>query len=862
LGVDFYYEVNSQVLKFLYYGELRGWLHQDDLSALRRSFTDSSQIDPAVKEVMEHLFNKHVNSHYLSDIQDAIQNYHYTYSRRLYPNFWNRSQAPFLSSFSGLYFGDTYLELAKQTSNTPQHTWDYLLQAFSLQNKRPQFQNKLSQQFLDFIRLQDKGEFSLLDSETIQSHLIKLGKTALENADLQLEIGKSYLDYRVYEETASFLTVLKQHFSDQAAVLEQIGHAYWHLNHFDQAVECYSKTIELYQSLNKQSNYSSKIAGLNKQIGMAHLEKKIKEANPDQALFHFYAALHLVPKDTIISALICRAYQQASDVNKNQFESVYGESFKKFIGEKSSVFFNQEKEKIQPLLSLCIEQALSKVHRQDAADYANQAQKAYVKDQAFQNRILLSFIRLNEHQTCSALLPVWSQQCISHPEFKENLGHAYWQNGQKAEGIQHYQQAKDLYAALMSRTKVASEMDSYKKGAARNFFALGQCYLNLIQEQNSASFVKKLFSSKVLSKDDIVACWENAYQLDPKKDYQTALFNLCIELGNQENQKYWPHFEAAKVISYYRKAYTAQPENGEYLSRLIELELKEKKTELISLFETIQKQPWAPELKLRADIYFNLASFLIEKERPVLALDCLDQACQLEPSNAHCTAFMQLSALYSKQLIKAAAKKSEWKEKTPLFEQVEKYLLKGVQYSETASKNKTIFSSLSEQSYKENAVILSYLYTLYAREYTRQFEMPYSMNSKEIVLHQKEKQKEIDLALDYYTKAIQHNPEKAELHFEKGLILDFRQEDNQALEAYRLAIKNNKTNPFYRKRLALLYKACYVETQKEEFNQKAEEHSNKLEPSNWTNFNLDYALWQRELFCRNKTSTINPHTYQ
>src|SRR5262249_35004829 len=143
-------------------------------------------------------------------------------------------------------------------------------------NDSPEFQEQLATQLQEIESSELEGE-----QRKIQELWIKLGKTAFENelpdlaishlehalqvdsknAKARLQIGKLYLANKEYTSAQPFLAELQKAFPQDLQMQINIGHAYWQLDQFKEAMDAYEAAASCYQ---KQAG---KLSSHQKQMG-------------------------------------------------------------------------------------------------------------------------------------------------------------------------------------------------------------------------------------------------------------------------------------------------------------------------------------------------------------------------------------------------------------------------------------------------------------------------------------------------------------------------------------------------------------------------------------------------------------------
>lgn len=123
------------------------------------------------------------------------------------------------------------------------------------------------------------------------------------------------------------------------------------------------------------------------------------------------------------------------------------------------------------------------------------------------------------------------------------------------------------------------------------------------------------------------------------------------------------------------------------------------------------------------------------------------------------------------------------------------------------------------------------------------------------IKHKEEHKEDLKLAIQWYDKAIEVDPDNARLHFDKaGVLIFFDIDVDKCFEEYHLAVKLPCKNPFYLLRLASTYSI------KKHNDGKYKEYRDKALNCATEGIGLRYIHYEDERFEKNKIYNINPHS--
>jgi tetratricopeptide (TPR) repeat protein len=871
-GVDNSEEHRLQAakMKILYYGEAQEFLNHEQRICLRnRACYDSKGLDPTIvrlfKEIGDHPMNcdKEEKSDHLNRLREMIEDYHRRHTTYLKPGLWSRLVTPpFLEAKKLIFFGDTPLELSsralKSEKPDPYLSFHYLLNAFDIKNNSPKFQIKLAEQLQN---LEDFYRPELQDQQRkIQELWIKLAETAYENgqpvpaqdylerallsdnsnAKNRLLIGKLYLMNQEYRLARPFLSELEKAFAQDIQVQIEIGNAYWHDNKFQEAFSVYETTLKYSQNnAQKLLSHQKQIAFIYHQLGIIFSQNliSVSPGNLTKAIEHFDKAVKVDSSEKEYLEDLCNAYILQWEAFPLNFAADYGLEWIQFLKICPPTMIEKLSDKMIKMLFECSEQFF-KIH---------QNQKAHICletiFQLFPSRLDLKIdaldlaIRFQDWMPLESKFDKWNKECYTNPYLKKKMGDAYWNTRQDL-AVAAYQQSLDLLTQSLQHCQDDEIL------VCQHHMAELQAKIGQHQIQAAPGLFKSVPYDEALKR------LEEATSLDPL--HAPIFFDACLSAAQAEKQRSKLLRDTNKMISYLQKAFQIQLKKGDYLIELMQLYLSSKRfDEAINLYYDIQKQPWSKELVFPAKVISELADKLFERKNYEAAIACLKEAYKQEPTNLkYKHDYFQLTLTFAKHLEEAYQKDKAKEEEKKRLEQ----LLKIVEIlTECWGKG---FQNVDKLKPPFQNMLIK-IHRLLADCFIERCLLPQlaeKMDKNDVREHKKKHEKNITQAIAYYDVGLSYQPENGSLHFDKGLLLDWQGQYEEAFKEHLLAIKDQPYKPFYHQLLAPLYYIVHTDSTKKE------DHMKLAESCASPAFKEDYPIWKAEFMSQAKTKEIDPHT--
>jgi|GEM_PF-4414891 len=351
--------------------------------------------------------------------------------------------------------------------------------------------------------------------------------------------------------------------------------------------------------------------------------------------------------------------------------------------------------------------------------------------------------------------------------------------------------------------------------------------------------------------DDALKNLERAVSLDPAH-YSSCLFELYLTAAEEEKQRNRLFRDTNKIMRYYQKAFQTLHQKGEYLAELLELYIKTKRyDDAIKLYYDIQEQPWSEQLVLSAWGLNALGKKLFEQEDSEAALNCLEKAYKREPENKN---DRQDYFEYSLRLAQKNLESIQQSTAEDGNDDIERLLI----IAQDLEKCWEVGFDQLERLKPPFQEVLADVYHSLAACFVQRCLLPRpakQMDKQEVREHQQLHEADVQKALAYYDRALIYQPENATLHFDKGVLLEWMIEYEEAIKEFECAVKYQPHNPFYHRVLAPLYFAVQCDLEKE---QRHRELSRKCAPPR---FAEDYTVWANALMCPGEKTQIDPHAY-
>lgn len=288
--------VNSEILKGLYYGVIRGWIPMDltCLLASKQHYQLNLSIADFARAAQDFSQGKTLEDQRfaLNTMQATILSYHKKNRNALAPSFWNRlCETAEITEEKDPYFGDTWLALAKKQEKNDL-AFLYLYNALDASNLEVPFQRRVG---LAFLELLNKIKSSSLEK---QENSVVIKKIVLELVRVGIDINKDYKNLDDYlgktlalfaddemENKLGEVYVLQKKYKNAKPYLTNLSRMYLKQNKLDELeaiINIQEKQLRDYSGLQNTSEFL--ICGLDQLI--------TKTANGDeQAKYCFRKAM-------------------------------------------------------------------------------------------------------------------------------------------------------------------------------------------------------------------------------------------------------------------------------------------------------------------------------------------------------------------------------------------------------------------------------------------------------------------------------------------------------------------------------------------------------------------------------------------
>lgn len=857
--------VQAAWLKFLYYGEAQGFLKKEHLDRLQvRVKYPLDYFDPAIKKMANELENRSIfstsHSDYLDHLREIVIDYHSQNASILAPGLWRKLfTSPLLIDTKELkFYGDTPLHLSQKAITgkipNPFLALNYLQQAIQIKNDTPEFQEKLAEQLE---KLQESYSSELkAHNQKIQSMWITLGRTAFDNnlkeqgkkyllkaiiidskyTQARLQIGKIYLSNKEYSLAQSFLSDLKIFFPHDLSIQIEVGHAYWQENQFEEGLKAYETAFDLYRTQPlKNANHQKLIASVYHQLGMTDLTESMPHRTSFHNLSYLTQAVKIDGKNEIYQEHMCDAYVQKSHKSKENFALLHGQELLKTLPLLQSTVIQKMKRPILTMLLDCSDYHFKAGQNQQALLFLEKALVCF-NDPNTKTRVLDLSLRYSDSNAFKSHFSEWSIEHPSDPYLKEKMGDAYWQSN-KHEALKCYQESLDLFDQRLFYSTNEEERKDCEHHIANIQARIGQTHL-----ESKSGFWQKV------PYDEAITYLEKANALQPNR-YASLLFDACLAAAQAEQKKFWSN--SSKVIAHYHKAFQVNAQKGDYLIELFQLCIDHQQHHTaVAVYKAMKDTSWANEFNLPSSIYSKIAQILLEKNDHEAALDCLRHAYENDPDHQQYKReyFQHTLALAQKDFLKLKNNVNHDEEEETL-QKLDKIAANLEACKEGAESLKKIGPAYSET--------LLEIYVHLAQRYMQRCLLPEPakiMGKNLVKEHKKLYEKEIQKTLSYYDKALTIQPGNAALHFDKGALLDWTIDFEQAFIEFNLAVKYENQNPFYHKLITTLYNVVYFDAEKKAM------HEQSIKKYGTSNFGELYETWQNEYMSKYSQS-VNPHAY-
>lgn len=856
--------VHAAWMKFLYYGEAQGALSQDQIDRLRSRINYTPLANTPVgqffheMQVFHNEPTKKSKSEHLESLRQRIIDFHQRNASALRPGLWSRLfTRPDLDPQKLFDFGDTPLQLSRnaldQKQPDPQLAFSYLQRAFELKNDSHRFQVKLAAHLK---KLEDRKDPILknqskkfqemwieLAQNAFKEQESKLAKTYLDRALLsdskhakgRLEVGRMFLDNKDYELAKPFLHELQT--SQDPAFQTEIGHAYWNLKEFTQAIAAYETAIKYHsQSAIRQTPAAKKeIAALYRRIGNFYLggADAEKRENLIKAKVYFSKAFPYDPDNTEVQDDLCKVYEKIWAADPDAFAVAEGQEFLNRVISLNSKMKNKWEAVLSKIFIHCTVQYFNAHQNQTAHTYLEVALQLFPERADLKIEALDLAIRYHDLAPLGERILRWNHDEYANPYLKKKIGDAYWADSGFETALEIYEGALKLFSI---RLKSCGDKE---KGECRKLMAeiqakIGQWHLQT--DQGGSQALK----------------WcEEAAKLDPA--HSPLYSQACLAVAEKEKER-WLGKDIQKIIDFRLKAFEAHPKKEDSLVELLGLCFDaERHEDAINLYKKMKEQSWFAELDIPASLTSKLAKALKKKD-PKEALVCFRAAHLKEPKKQEYKAdYYKFNLKRAKQLSKKIQDSSTLKEEKRI-DLLNKLI---APLKECWDKG---FDSVANHT-EPYQIFLTGIYQSIAKSYVRQYLIPPSAgispyDREDIKEHREKYSDEMKIALKYWDQVLSINPKHAVSHFEKGLILDYWLINHaEAFKAYELAAQCEPKNPYYQWLLAQTNTLVHGKRE------RTEQHKKLAEEHGYENFSDDWKIFHAEMLFLEKTKEIDPHAY-
>lgn len=884
-------KVNSELLKFLYYGATHDQISQQRITSLYVNSRPNSQTylsNMYVQNVIWDLFY-HRSSSNVAEGQELLRkmrvqliDYHAMYSNSLRPAFWSRmtskQELPILPD--DVLFGDTLLDLAALHLDAAEpkvsETLELILKAHELQNLDSIFQEKIFSKLKSFLDRYSTIYQSKIESQKnrIRTTLLQLANNAFVNQETnktkeilkyldelyhddqtRQAVGESFLEKNLLSEAQPYLELLAQVHANNATMLEKIGDAHWHLRNYVSAVDIYKKAIFLHKRdlHTNPSVYGDRIATLSFNIGLAYknpcegLNSPIATSEAIQYFSVVYEHYRNGRNHTMHEKNLYAVYLKQWKQNPTNFEERFGEQHAKFlVGCSGSALRDLEPQEVndsKAMLLACIESALKNHRPERALEYLSGGHSLLGNNSGAISTILRLFQENNALNSLEPYLERWNRTHHTNPIIKEVIAKIYWGLNNKSRALELYEEAIPQLEALIN----GNDAD-IKPRCQELLYAIRVLISEHLLTLPEAS----------IPYDRVVRHLTGAIAFRSTPTLVENLYRAYLGLGNYEESKGFT-YNVDRAIEYFSKAYATIPRNDPYLQRLFVIYIDQnKKREVVDLYLNIRRQSWANIFALPPNTYFRLASFIKEiyPAQTDEILHCLTQAYQADRTNVSFKGELckLLQTLAMQKMDQAALTQNE-DEKMRLLEAAIEFLKKGFLVGFVG------LDARLEPAYKKS--IIKAYYNL-AEALIQKALIPSSidtpLNPAEKVTHFESFGTEIQKALDSYNAAqtytTPNTPLRAAIHFNKALILELiEMNPEKARVEYLAADQHNPNNHFYLKQIANYFKGIDQDTSKTYLDRIPASTDMDTLSNHCREFNRHY-------YYRVKAFNIDPHTYK
>ncbi|MBA3722640.1 MAG: hypothetical protein H0W88_09595 [Parachlamydiaceae bacterium] len=789
-----------------------------------------------------------------------------------------------------------------ELSDNYENAIKYLSEAFVLNEKNKEIQQKLSQAFIQqfnqtpkdfekrfgktFVTFLDKCDASILNENKteIQKMAFLCAEVALTNnkpipAKKYVErvlntfdndpefvsiVIDLFLKYQASKQLYPFMKGWLNHFNNNFIIFEKIGNIFSANKEDEASFETHEKALTYYE----KQLLDTSISDETRTYALERVEVLGTKVNAYLLKQTTYWGSNSKEQEVALRLLSDLEYQkrfvnlfiQQWKASPENFGKNFGERFLIFMEKAKLNAFEKNDKELREITLACVQEALKFNKFPMALKYAERYFAFSEKDAEFILKFINQFIQNKSTIHLSGLLNSWLEKFSHHVIIIEKIGNILDFNQKVPQSIEVFKKALKLYEKRLTQIDI-SEQD--RKTIQVRAADLRIKIAEYLFKQTS------WWGTKSPEQQEAIDLLKVATKENPI--HAKELAKKFRALGVAEKEKSVITRDDPKVVQYFRDSYELDPIPGDYLKTLIELYFKlENNVELMSLYIDIQSHPWASEVKLTAEQYYKLAQFFNKgnsRENSQHILDCLKNACKLDTKNTtYKRDFAQFTLTITQdKLKKISAEKSTEKnvklqallDELEIGKQfgLESFKDLSAQYAQTAV---TIHRHLMEPFIKQFEVVHDkYMDGLEALA-GENFQSTISKKADYSNANKHHHLKISKLILEFYDKAIAVDPSDATLHFDKGVMLEITGDIKGALESLRLAVKHaTKENPFYYYLLSLL---CSVNSEggNEEMYFKKIPYDNE----DHLKFREDYEIWQKQCLKHKKEEPIiNPHDY-
>lgn len=744
-------KVNSEILKFLHYGQTQGYMTDNMILESVKKLKDHLKtsknliVNKAIQKVAGQIIKAQQNpkktpSQRLEKMRGVLLDYHKKFQDKLQPSFIrclfsHVVSFPMVPKNEVQYFGETYLQLASRAMLSNEHkltspcneaiSYEYYISsilqnfqaALDLKNPNQDFQNKLGDLYLKFWKNEHKGsKLSAFNQINAQNIFIQLGKLAIDKLDYPR--AKTY--------ALQLLDLSPGHHSAKELL---VATAYKAFNNNDYQIA-----------------FQYALIGLD------------------------YFPGNLQFKD-ILDTLAFAAYAKEDYANAKIF-------------------------------------ATAQLQR-------------FPNDQKAERYLGVSYLKMGEIKEAQPYLKTVASANSSDPDMLKLVGSAYAKLKDQKNALLYHEKAVELY-------EKAGTQEFLNQGAELSF-------------QLGDKFHSKKFLGYFSQPDykSAIKYYEKAYKLAPKNPhFKRRLLDMYIEAGGAASPlgKLWQvltfSLSEHQTIEYYKKAKELAPqERGPHVNALIkEYESKEQYQEAVSYYEMMHSLWPEDKFVIEPLTYVSLGDHFYSKDK-LKAIECYKKAHALVPENQQ---FLNTLVVFIQVYVITDPIKPQYQEE--LLTEAWTLIQSGDEKLKNQIKKSLLEVRMKLAKTHEDMCMFGSLCT-----------------PDEIDAHKKKvNEKIVPEAIKWYDKALELNPEDPLLHFQKAEILDFFVDIKKGLEEYRLAVKHDPKNPYYRFRLAEVYNHLGHSA-------KFEKHKEKALTFGQKGLGLNYLHWYDERFCYDKIYKVDPH---